>query len=750
MNKRLGWLFCAFVLNSANVYAGNKMAGQIVAPQSTACVTGQFSIAPGGNEYWSTVNLTITNHCAQAVDMQNAVIQFNSDKSLNTSVWGDFSAVSYPNPSPAAVSASEGDHYRTTIRLQFPEGDAYWKPNTKLAAGKTIVLNYGEAKPGYDADSVRVYLNQPPVETGTIELINQSSQPAGVSTTPVIDIYNGQTITQQISLGWNSHKSVPVAPGTYTIKAESFQIGNTTYTGSVQPEKVTVEANKTVSSSIHYQATAKDGVIDIQMPALPSELKDYSQDVQVTLTDALGGSTGPKAVKWNQSNVIHNLVPLQQYTFSTPVISQGGFQCTASFNPASITAAEDISHPATAKVQYQCAPVKQDVVNIDVSGLNKVSSVSSIQLRFTPNNNSKPVEKEVNLNNGAGTATVMLDDAVVYSVASSDVTGYSVSIKPASFVAQEGIKVNVSYGKIDTSRVVGPFVDTTAWPFYHFADAAAEADNKIARLGFVVADRNNQCNATWGTYYEIDGFADLANEVTRMQAQGRNVVPSFGGQANLPLEAACTTPESLKAQIVRVIDAFHVKQIDFDIEGDAPAHQDRMDRLAQAIVLLQKDPAYKDIKISYTLAVLPEGLTDGINALNSAAKVGAQIAYVNIMAMDYGYPASNMGELAAKAAVSTVNQIKKIYPEKSEAEIWAMIGVTPMIGKNDTQGETFTLNDACYLKQFADQKNIGLLSMWSANRDNGNCPNGGAAPNCSGVAQTTNEFQKIFSGKQAC
>lgn len=296
-------------------------------------------------------------------------------------------------------------------------------------------------------------------------------------------------------------------------------------------------------------------------------------------------------------------------------------------------------------------------------------------------------------------------------------------------------------GKTSAPQPNGPYVDTTAWPFYHFENTVTETGNKFVRLGFVVADRMNACHATWGTYYDIGAFSDLDAAIPVMRAQGGDVIPSFGGQANLPLDAACTTADSLKKEIVRVIDIYQLKYIDFDIEGADAAMLANMDRLAQAIVLLQKDPLYKDVKVSYTLAVLPEGLTDGLNALSSAAKFGANIAHVNLMTMDYGYPASNMGELATKAAMSTVNQLKKIYPNKSEAELLAMIGITPMIGKNDTQGETFTLSDACLVKKFAEQNKIGAISMWSANRD---------TSTGSGIQQTTNEFQKIFSGKEAC
>ena len=45
----------------------------------------------------------------------------------------------------------------------------------------------------------------------------------------------------------------------------------------------------------------------------------------------------------------------------------------------------------------------------------------------------------------------------------------------------------------------------------------------------------------------------------------------------------------------------------------------------------------KGLQVSFTLPVLPSGLTpDGVALLNGAAQAGVQVAAVNVMAMDYG------------------------------------------------------------------------------------------------------------------
>jgi hypothetical protein len=128
---------------------------------------------------------------------------------------------------------------------------------------------------------------------------------------------------------------------------------------------------------------------------------------------------------------------------------------------------------------------------------------------------------------------------------------------------------------------------------------------------------------------------------------------------------------------------------------------------------------------------------------------GVNVDVVNIMAMDYGGAAVadpyKMGDNAIQAATSLQVQLKTLYPNKTDAQLWALVGVTPMIGLNDVHPEVFTLADAQKLRDFAIQKNIARLAMWSAGRDK-SCPNNGTyvAPDCSGVVQAPWDFSNVF------
>ncbi|SVD60265.1 uncharacterized protein METZ01_LOCUS413119, partial [marine metagenome] len=51
-----------------------------------------------------------------------------------------------------------------------------------------------------------------------------------------------------------------------------------------------------------------------------------------------------------------------------------------------------------------------------------------------------------------------------------------------------------------------PFVDATSWPPFSLYEMAQATGVKFFNLGFIVARDNNNCEATWGGYYTLDGW----------------------------------------------------------------------------------------------------------------------------------------------------------------------------------------------------------------------------------------------------
>lgn len=294
-------------------------------------------------------------------------------------------------------------------------------------------------------------------------------------------------------------------------------------------------------------------------------------------------------------------------------------------------------------------------------------------------------------------------------------------------------------------KVFAPYVDSTAWPPYSLVDSFNATKGLFYNLGFIVSKSPTVCEATWGTYYTGEA-GPLNDQIKAIRALGGDVTVSFGGAANVPLHIVAPDVNSLYIQYKSFAVAYGLRRIDFDLEGIwiASSYNEANIRNSQAIKQLQD--YYKsqnsNIDVWFTLPVLPTGLTnDGLNILKLAINAGVNIKGVNAMTMDYGddaapNPTGKMGEYGIEAITSVQEQLKVLYGNsKTDAELWAMIGTTPMIGVNDIQTEVFTTSDATQTLQFAEQKNIGLISMWSSNRD---------MPGGSGITQSNYEFALIF------
>lgn len=290
-----------------------------------------------------------------------------------------------------------------------------------------------------------------------------------------------------------------------------------------------------------------------------------------------------------------------------------------------------------------------------------------------------------------------------------------------------------------------PYADLSLYPLYNLSAAAQATGGKYFNLAFIV-DSGNNCTPKWGGVTALND-PTITSDISSLRAAGGDVRVSFGGASGSELAINCSSASALAAAYQSVVTATNAKQIDFDIEGAALANTAANDRRNQAIAMLEKQNS--SLSVSYTLPVLPSGLTqDGVNLLQSAKNNGANVAAVNIMAMDYGssFPA-DMGQNAIDAATAVQATVKSVWG-LSDVDAWAKIAVTPMIGVNDVSSETFTTADASKLLAFAQSKHLAWLSFWSAARDT-QCSGGAqtwASPTCSSITQAPNAFAKIFAG----
>ena len=287
------------------------------------------------------------------------------------------------------------------------------------------------------------------------------------------------------------------------------------------------------------------------------------------------------------------------------------------------------------------------------------------------------------------------------------------------------------------SLPVAPYVDMGAWPTPVLTDMATAGNLKSFTLAFVTAVG---CRASWFNAFD-PRTAWARDQVDAIRARGGDVKISFGGASGQELAQACTTVSAVQAEYQAVVSAYALRYIDFDIEGAAIADTAANNRRSQAMKGLQA--ANPNLRISLTLPVLPEGLTaDGLAVVRSARDAGVTLDVVNVMAMDY-YRTGDYGEFAVQAANSTFAQLKTLYPGKTDAQVWRMVGVTPMLGQND-DGRIYDQNDARQLVTFAGGRHLGLLAFWEETRDRNAC--NGALFMCTNIPQAPYEFSKIFAG----
>ncbi len=307
------------------------------------------------------------------------------------------------------------------------------------------------------------------------------------------------------------------------------------------------------------------------------------------------------------------------------------------------------------------------------------------------------------------------------------------------------------------------YVDVTAKPTYPFEQLTTTHSPHVM-LSFIVSSSEDPCVPTWGNYFtlkEAGETLDLDRRIARLQQQDGSVAVSFGGLLNDELALKCTDKQKLIQAYATVIDRYNLDTIDLDLEGEELRDPESSKRRAEAIAEIQKKRRNtgKSLAVWITLPVAPQGLTqEGTDAVTAFLTNGVDLAGVNVMTMDYGGSKEHedtMLEASVKALNETHRQLGILYSQAGihllPKTLWTKIGATPMIGQNDVVGEVFTIDDAKGLNEFALEKGIGRMSMWSANRDTPCGENyvdvSVVSDSCSGVTTERLQFAMVLSDK---
>lgn len=309
--------------------------------------------------------------------------------------------------------------------------------------------------------------------------------------------------------------------------------------------------------------------------------------------------------------------------------------------------------------------------------------------------------------------------------------------------------------------IFAPFVDAARDDInskFALADKSKVTGVQFYNLGFITADSNK--NPAWAGNLNLPGNkgtnAGLMQDIERLRSIGGDVCISFGGLNGPYLNEVITDIQDLKNKYKSIINSWNLNRVDFDMEhnrtvGNETCEENKRNHIA--IKLLQDELKLENryVGIWFTLPVMPYGLNQNeLLLIDDAIKKGIEIEGVNIMAMCYGGAyAGNMGEQAISAMTNLHSQLRTLYNNngisKTDDELWAMVGICPEIGINDTGAfNTFYLEDVSSVVNFCKTKNVGMITFWSANRDkvnNGSEVNG---PDSTGLVQDELAFTKAF------
>jgi hypothetical protein len=629
---------------------------------------------------------------------------FNASSGQTSATPANYLLNGLPLNGPALPSLSIGD---VSVDQGTSATSAAFTVSLSAAATAPVTVAYatadGTARAGTDYQSVSGTLTFAPGQTQqTITVpINPATQ-ANPDRTFFVNLASpdGATLTRAQAVGTIKDTVVPPASG-------DFQFQVTSDWGSGFTGQLTIH-NST-------SATVTSWSLEFDLPAQISSVWDAA------VVSHIGSHYVVQNAGWN-SNLAPGATVSFGFTASPGNLTTGATNFVLHSGPVNPTGGGTNQPPLAGNVFASTTPGQPVTVNVLASD----SDPDGDPLHVTSAGQGQNGSVVLNAN-----GTITYSPKAGFS--GSDSFAYAVSDgRGGTASATVTVSVGVPTASSWPAHFFAPYVDMTLYPTYDLASAARSAGIRYFTLAFIVADSQNQ--PSWGGYqaYEVNGGSfdqQMRTQLAAVRSLGGDVMVSFGGAANQELAQSITNVAALTNAYQSVITAYNLTHIDFDIEGAAEADHASIDRRSQAIAALQSqaNTAGRELDVWFTLPVLPSGLTaDGLYVLQSALRNGVRISGVNVMAMDYGEsaapnPQGNMGGYAIQAATSLFGQLGSLYgSSRTAAQLWQMVGVTPMIGLNDDTNEVFNLQAAQQLAAFAAQNGMGRISMWSLNRDRQN------------------------------
>jgi chitinase len=709
-------------IKSLILASGLSFSPFLFAAEALTCM--QLNKQTGG---WNS-SITLKNQCGKEVDLRDSLVEFGSNQALSGSYWGSFSSLAYPE-NPMITNEKNNNQNTIKLSLTFPKGSQWWKPNTILPAGGQITIQFS-TNPQTTINQLAFYpITTQTVEKGQIAVQFPSAPNQSIVTPSAVTLSNGGNYQKTISNGaWNQPTILTDVPyGTYQVSIQPIESTSGSWSGAAIPATLTVDSSDQKIITINYQQAIEYGSINLVLNQGKPE-PDLATPI-LKIRDLNTNSDLPQQViPWSGQVSFNNLTIGHNYQITTETLYGSDYSYAVKFDPNN-TITVDSTRPKQVVLTFDQQPLPTATLNLAISGIpgNQHSTLTAKdnkgnQYTKLSSNNAK-LEWSLPSNRQYQFSASIIND---------NNKRYLAEITPASLLLQadSSPQVSVSYKEKTMVTEFSPYIDVTLnavtkWDSktesmqpIGLLDIAKNSGVKSFHLAFITAQ--NGCQGTWAGYPvspDTNGYG--VSVFKQLKEQGVSLTVAMGGLSGTYLAQACENTNDLYNAYDTVIQAYQPDVIDFDVENSMQTNNAQLDRMMQAIKLVQQN--HPHIKVSFTLPVMPYGLVSGMgdNVIKRAQINGLDDYLVNVMTMDYGpsFIEKTMGDYAKEAATGTFNQLKALYPNQSDEVLWNRIGVTSMIGLNDTMPLNFSLNDVDTLKQFADEKQLGLLSFWSINRD---------------------------------
>ena len=563
----------------------------------------------------------------------------------------------------------------------------------------------------------------------TVTLPKLSVSDASVSegndgtTTMTFTVTLSKASTEQVTVSYStSNGTATAAGGDYTPA-----VGTLTFTPGQTSKTVNVAVNGDTLVELDEQIT-----LTLSAP-VNATIADSSATGTIRNDDVDQTPTTPPSVSIADLSVTEGNGEHSHFMFVASLSKASTGTVTVTYTTSNGTATAGADYTATTGTITFAPGVTSQLVHVDVIGDSIVEANETFIVTL-----SNPVGATIA--DASATGTITNDDTVV---------------TPGVGGVNSGNPGDELWGE----AFFAPYVDMGAWPVPNLLAIAQQRGTSLLTLGFLQATPDGKLAWAGLPALTPDSTFDQAKAINQsiaaLQAAGGDVMISLGGASGTSLAqwyaARGLSAQALATAYAGIVTTYSLNRIDFDIEGAAVAEPASIALNAQALKLLQQQ--MPQLEIWYTLPVLPTGLTaDGVNVVRKALEAGVKLDGVNIMAMDYGESAAptsgpnakTMGAYAIAAAESTHTQLTTLFSSFGHTFGWNQLGVTPMLGVNDVLTEVFTTADAQALENFARAKGLGMLSMWSINRDQpGNI--GQATTNTSGTNTPAGGYSAVFN-----